>query len=251
MQDCNSGSQAREGHAPLPHVFARAVLVARLTTFVALQEQELARALIGINLGRKWRGVGELQRDMPFPARLERGDVHNDPTACVSALAKADHKYVFGDAEILDRAGKCKAVGRDHADIGLAVDEAVPVEILRIDHRAVYIGEDLELGCHPRVVAVTRQPVADYPFATLRLDERLDHAFVLRLVADPLVGKNRHAATIPEPRHGGKRPENLIRSLARQQRRVAACRGRVDAHHAFGGKSLDVMRSACLGAGTR
>ena len=55
-----------------------------------------------------------------------------------------------------------------------------------------------------RVVAVAGQAVADHAVALLRLDERLDHAVVLRHPADPAVGHDGHVATRTpgELRHG-------------------------------------------------
>src|SRR3546814_3599840 len=50
-------------------------LVTRLATFIALEEQELAGAFIGVDFRRKRGGVGKFQRHMPLPTRLERGDV--------------------------------------------------------------------------------------------------------------------------------------------------------------------------------
>ena len=61
-------------------------------------------------------------------------------------------------------------------------------EILRVDHRRVDIGEHLELVGDARVVAIAGQAVADDALALLRLDERLDHAVLLRHVADPAIG---------------------------------------------------------------
>src|SRR5205085_3966027 len=55
------------------------------------------------------------------------------------------------------------------------------------------IGEDLEVVGDASVIAVTRQAVADAALAPLRLDERLNHAVLLRLFANPAVGQNRHA----------------------------------------------------------
>jgi hypothetical protein len=159
-----------------------------------LQEQELARALIGVDLGGKRRGVGKFQRDMAFPARFQGGDVHDDPAARIGRLTEADHQHVARDAEIFDRAGQREAVGRDHADIGLAVDEAVGREVLGIDHRRIDIGEDLELVRHARVIAVGGQAIGDAAVAALRLHKGLDHAAVPRFVADPSVAENRHVS---------------------------------------------------------
>ena len=78
-------------------------------------------------------------------------------------------------------------------------------EVLRIDHRGIDVGEDLELVRHARVVAVGRQAVADHALALLRLDERLDHAVVLRHAADPAIGHHGHQAA-----PGGKQSVRVI-----------------------------------------
>src|SRR5690606_21138317 len=90
--------------------------------------------------------------------------------------------------------GQREGVGRNDADVGLAVDEAVGGEVLGVDHGIVDIGEDLELVGHPGVVAVGAESIGDAAIAPLRLDERLDHAFGLRLLADPFVAENCHAS---------------------------------------------------------
>ena len=147
---------------------------------------------------------------MAFPARLERGHVHDDPAARIGALAEADHQHVFRHAEIFDCAGEREAVGRDDADIGLAVDEAPGIELFGIDHRTIDIGEDLEFGRDPRVIAVGREAIGDHPVAPLGLDEGLDHAMLLRLGADPFVRENRHRKGIPDGARRGKGGGGLI-----------------------------------------
>src|SRR5690606_7587730 len=180
-------SELGEGHAALAHVLAGAVGIADFARLVALKKQELAGAFVRIDLGGERRGVREFQRHVAFPFGLERGHVHDDAAAGISALAEADHQHVARDAEVLDRAGECERVGRDHADVGFAVDEAVGGEVLGVDHCAVDVGEDLELVGHPRVVAIARPAVGDAPLAALGLYERLDHAAAARLVANPAV----------------------------------------------------------------
>src|SRR4051812_38811856 len=51
----------RQRHALLSHIFAGAVGVGHFARLVALQEQELARALVRIDFGRQRRRVGEFQ----------------------------------------------------------------------------------------------------------------------------------------------------------------------------------------------
>src|SRR5690554_4522295 len=118
-------SELRESHSALAHVLAGAVGIADLAWLVALQEQELAGAFVGIDFGRKRRRVGEFQRHVAFPLGLQRRDVHDDSAAGISRFAQADHQHVTRDAEVFDRAGQDKAVGRNHADVGLAIDERV------------------------------------------------------------------------------------------------------------------------------
>src|SRR3546814_3979005 len=89
-------------------------LLARL---IALQEQELARTLIGIDLRGQGGGVRKLQRHMAFPAGLERGDIDDDAAARIGRFAEADDEYVPRDAEIFDRAGEREAVRRDDAHV--------------------------------------------------------------------------------------------------------------------------------------
>ena len=65
----------------MPHIFARAVGIAGFARFIALEEQKLARAFIGVNLCWQWRRVGKFKRHMPLPTRLKRGDVYDNPAA--------------------------------------------------------------------------------------------------------------------------------------------------------------------------
>jgi hypothetical protein len=129
---------------------------------------------------------------MPLPAGLQRGDVHDDPAARIGRFAKADHQHVLGHAEIFDGPRQGEAVRRDDADVGLAIDETVRSEVLRVDGRAVDVGEDLEFVGDPRVIAVGRQAIADAAFAPLRLDEWFDHAVIKGLVANPAIGLDGH-----------------------------------------------------------
>src|SRR6266436_3291382 len=104
---------------------------------------------------------------MTLPFRLERRHVHDDAAARVGRLADANHQHVTWNAEILDRAREREGIGWDDANIGIAVDEAVLVEILWIDYRRVDVGEDLEIGADAGVVAVGRQPIRNDALALL------------------------------------------------------------------------------------
>jgi hypothetical protein len=135
----------------------------------------------------------------------------------IGRFAEADHQHVTRHAEIFDGAGERKAVGRNDADVGLAVDEAVVGKVLWVDERIVDVCEDLELVGDARVIAVARQPVADAALPPLRLDERLDHAVFLRLLANPAVGQNRHDECLTGQPEGG----NFARIISVDERRFA------------------------------
>ena len=126
------------------HVFASLIPVADVRLAGAFQEQKLANTFIGVDLGRQRRGVADFDRHLPLPLRLQRRHIHDDPAACVGGFAQADHQHVARDAEILHRMPEREAVGRDDADVHLAVDEAGGREGLGVDHRRVDIGEYLE-----------------------------------------------------------------------------------------------------------
>src|SRR3546814_2866606 len=69
-------SQTWQCDPALSHIFAGAVRIAGFTWLVALQEEELARAFVGVDLCGQRRGIGKLQRHMTFPARFQRSDVN-------------------------------------------------------------------------------------------------------------------------------------------------------------------------------
>src|SRR5690606_19991913 len=69
------------GHAGLPHVLAVTILVRNFALLVGFQEQHLRNPFVGVNLCRQRRGVRKLQRNVPFPLRLQRRDVDDDAAA--------------------------------------------------------------------------------------------------------------------------------------------------------------------------
>src|SRR5207248_2711144 len=71
----------RQHNALLRLVFAFAVGVAGFALLVRLEEDDLAKPLVGVDLGRQRRGIGNLKRHKTFPLRLKRGDVHDDAAA--------------------------------------------------------------------------------------------------------------------------------------------------------------------------
>jgi hypothetical protein len=136
---CSSESQKlisklRQRYPALPHIFARAVGIARFARLIAFKKKELARALIGVNLGRQRCGVGKFKRHMPLPTRLERRDVDDNPAARIGGFAKTDDKYITGNTEIFNRPGQSKAVWRDDAHISFAINKAVGIKLFGINH---------------------------------------------------------------------------------------------------------------------
>ena len=106
---------------------------------------------------------------LAFPFGFQGRDVHDDAAAGIGRLAEADHQHVAGDAEILDRVGQREGVGRDDADVGLAIDEAVLVEGFRVDDGALStLVKILNSSAHAGVVAVGGQAVGDHALAVLR-----------------------------------------------------------------------------------
>src|SRR3954447_7467874 len=185
-------SQLRQRDAALRLVLALLVLVRLLARFVALEEQHLCDAFVGVNLCRQRRRIRDLDRHVPFPFRLERRHVDDDPAARVGRLAEAHGEDVARDAEVLDRARQRERVRRDDALIGDDVDERFRIERLRIDDRVVDVGEDLELVADADVVAVGGDAVGDHAGADLIVDEGLDHLVLPRHPLDPAIRLDAH-----------------------------------------------------------
>jgi hypothetical protein len=61
------------------------------------------------------------------------------------------------------------------------------VEILRIDHGAIYAREDFELIRHAQVIAIRRQSIRDDALAYLFLGRGVDHFGFERMVTDRAV----------------------------------------------------------------
>ncbi|MDT4866365.1 hypothetical protein FQZ97_1012150 [compost metagenome] len=133
---------------------------------------------------------------MAFPFRLQRRDVDDDAAARVGALAQADGQHIAGNAEVFHGAGQGEGVRRDDADVAVDVDEALLVEVLRVHHGRMDVGEHLEFGGAAHVVAIAGNAVGDHPAvvrtAHLALDERLDHAVLQGHAANPLVRFDGH-----------------------------------------------------------
>src|SRR5207302_4480036 len=69
---CLTGLDLGQRDAPLSLVLPAAVFVGGLADFVGFDEDDLGHALVGVDLGRERRSVGELQRDVSLPFGLKR-----------------------------------------------------------------------------------------------------------------------------------------------------------------------------------
>jgi hypothetical protein len=82
--------QFRQHDPRLLLLFSCLVFVAGFARLVALEEENLAKAFIGIDLGRQGSTVGNLKRDKAFPLGLKRRYVYDDAAAGVGGFADAD-----------------------------------------------------------------------------------------------------------------------------------------------------------------
>lgn len=189
-------SHPRHGDPALLHVLTATIGVAGLARLTGLEKDHLGQPLVGVDLCRERSGVGNLKGDMPLPLRFEGGHIHDDAAACVGRLADADGEDVTGNAEVLDATCKGEGIGRDDADIGLDIDERLLIELLGIDHRAVDVGEDLELIRHPEVISVAGESVTDdtpvIGGTDLAFNEGFDHPVFQGHFTDPVIRTDGH-----------------------------------------------------------
>ena len=193
-----------------------------------MQEKELADPLVGMDLSRQWGGVADLDRHLAFPFGLQRCDVNDYAATGVGGFPQADDQDVARNAKIFDGVAERETVRRNNTNVRLAVHEAGGLKGLGVDNRGINIGEDLELVRDAGVVAVAGQTVADNAVTLLRLDERLDHAVVLRHLADPAIGQDGHS--VVDSRRGERRSSSanarraanaLVHALRHGQARAA------------------------------
>src|SRR5271170_4259913 len=191
-------SEFRQHNALLLLVFSLSVGVADLADLVGLEEENLAKTLVGVNPGWQWRGVGDFEGHKPLPFRLKRSDIHDDAATRVGRFADTNRQDIPGDLEVFDGAGEGKGVRRDQHGFALDRNKRALVKVFRVNDGAVDIGKDLELVGDPKVIAVGRKPIGNYPFADLFFTERLDHAVLQSLLTDPTITLDGHCS----PRRG-------------------------------------------------
>lgn len=91
-------------------------------TLHLLQKKDLSDAFVGINLSRKWCGVGNFKCNVTLPFGLKGSYVDNYAAARIGAFAQADGENGARDAEIFHGARKDEGIGRDDADISFEID---------------------------------------------------------------------------------------------------------------------------------
>src|SRR5260221_2533151 len=87
MRSMSAPLDLRQCDAALALILAGLVAVGDLAGLVALQEQELRRALVGVDLRGQRRGVGEFERNVAFPLGFQRRHVHDDASTRAGRLA--------------------------------------------------------------------------------------------------------------------------------------------------------------------
>src|SRR3977135_437063 len=187
-------------HASLALVLATAIAVRGSAHLVGFEKQHLRDAFVGVDLRGERRGVGKFQRDVTFPLGFQRSYVHYYPATRERAFSDRENEHVARDAKVLDSASQRERVRWNDAHIAAEVDEALLVEVLRVDDGGVDVGEDLELVRAAHVVAVAGGAIGHDPaavhFAHLSGLERLDHRVLARHAADPVVGLDAHVSSI-------------------------------------------------------
>ncbi|MPN06353.1 hypothetical protein SDC9_153609 [bioreactor metagenome] len=127
-----NGSKLGQQDPLLILVFALAVSVGDFTDFVALEEEHLGDAFVGIDLGRQRGGVGDLKGNVAFPFWLKRGDVDDNAAAGICALANTNGQGVTRNAEILHGARQGKGIGWNNAHVAVEIDHRFRIKILGV-----------------------------------------------------------------------------------------------------------------------
>src|SRR5262249_22520479 len=133
----------RQRQAFLVLILALLVRVTGAADRLGAEEENLSDAFVGVDLGRQWCRIADLDRNLAPPLRFQRGNVDDYPAARKRRFAQTNREDVAWDLEILDGLRQRKAVGRDQTVVGLDVYEGVRCEILRVDNGAINIGKYL------------------------------------------------------------------------------------------------------------
>ena len=145
------------------------ILIGDFADLVRFEEDHLGDAFIGVNLGRQRRRIGELQGHVAFPFRFERRHIDHDAAAPIGRFSQADGQHIEWNAEIFHGMRQGERVGWNDAHLAFEIDEGIRIEVLRIDDRAVDVGEQLEFVRAANDLAVTRSAVRHHAPAMRRI----------------------------------------------------------------------------------
>src|SRR3954469_19378376 len=98
--------QPRKRHSLLALILPLLVLVRHQRPLFSLEEEDLSNAFIGVDFGRQWSGIRDLECDEAFPLGLEGRDVGDDAAAGVGRFADRDSDNVARYAEIFHGPGE-------------------------------------------------------------------------------------------------------------------------------------------------
>src|SRR5580700_9330853 len=126
--------QPRQDNTALRLVLPLLILVAHFAIFVRFKEKHLAQPFIRINLRRQRRGIADLQRHKPFPLRLKRRHVHNNPAPRIRRLPQTNRQNIPRYPEIFHRSSQRKRIRRNQALVALKWDQGSRVEMLGINN---------------------------------------------------------------------------------------------------------------------
>ena len=187
-----------QGYPGLSLIFAATIFIGGLAALVRLKNSIWATPSWH-NLPAAWSG--KIQRDMPFPFRLQRRYVDDDATARVGRLAQADSQYATWNAEILHGARQGKRVGRNDASVAFDIHEAFLVEVLGIHGGRMNVRKHLELVGTTHIVTIARRAIRnDFVPTFVGTDliglEGFNHALG-GLLYNPAVGLDAHSVCLP------------------------------------------------------
>src|SRR6266702_1277984 len=112
--DRRTVSELGEDDPLLILVLALAVGVADFAGLISMEEQDLAKPLVGIDFGWQRCSVGDFQGDETFPLRLKGGYIHNNSTARIGGFTHADGQHIARDPKIFNGPGKRKRIGGNY-----------------------------------------------------------------------------------------------------------------------------------------
>src|SRR2546427_2709286 len=135
-------------------IFSLLVFVRGLASLIRLEEDDLAKAFVGIDPRGQRGGIGNLEGDEALPLGLERCDVDDDAAARIGGLPEAYREHTARDLQPLDRARQGERVRGYDADRTTEFNEGLLIKVLGIDNGAVHVGKDLKLVGHSQIVAI-------------------------------------------------------------------------------------------------